>query len=125
MVEPQISSTVMFSIVANNITGHLIQGSKHAQKTSKLYLTFGIFLNLATLGYFKYANFFLEMWTLSSVQFQHADIILPLAIFFSLFSKSPCWLISTKKRQSAQLTQPLTVCLLLSAISCWTDCSSF
>ena len=85
---PKYLLLLCFSIVANNITGHLIQGSKHAQKTSKLYLTFGIFLNLATLGYFKYANFFLEnVGLLSSVQFQHADIILPLAISFFTFQQ--------------------------------------
>jgi alginate O-acetyltransferase complex protein AlgI len=44
--------------------------------------------NLAVLGYFKYANFFLENWTaLTHSQFEFVQVVLPLGLSFFTFQK--------------------------------------
>jgi alginate O-acetyltransferase complex protein AlgI len=54
----------------------------------KALLTLGVILNLGTLAYFKYANFFIENARhLLGIQFQTADILLPLAISFFTFTQ--------------------------------------
>ena len=58
------------------------------QPRRKWYLTFGIAANLALLGYFKYANFFVDNWNAlggSAIHLPH--IILPIAISFFTFQQ--------------------------------------
>ena len=51
-------------------------------------LTFGILANLALLGYFKYANFFVyNLNDLFSTHFHLSTIVLPLAISFFTFQQ--------------------------------------
>jgi D-alanyl-lipoteichoic acid acyltransferase DltB (MBOAT superfamily) len=57
-------------------------------KVNKLLLVFGISVNLGVLGYFKYANFFIESANIIFSNSFHLDhIILPLAISFFTFQQ--------------------------------------
>tara|TARA_R110002167_G_scaffold22064_10_gene79386 strand:- start:40267 stop:41757 length:1491 start_codon:yes stop_codon:yes gene_type:complete len=54
----------------------------------KALVTTGIVLNLAGLGYYKYANFFIEnVQTLTGLEFSNLHILLPLAISFFTFQQ--------------------------------------
>ena len=56
--------------------------------TSKVYLTLGVAANLGLLGYFKYANFFIDNLNLvSGTSIQLEAIVLPLAISFFTFQQ--------------------------------------
>ncbi|MDI2091368.1 MBOAT family O-acyltransferase [Commensalibacter oyaizuii] len=61
------------------------QYSKHLQKH---WLTFGIILNLLTLGFFKYTNFFAgTVEDILGIQQTHWAIVMPLGISFFVFQK--------------------------------------
>lgn len=61
---------------------------KHAQIKRRAYLTTGIFLNLALLGYFKYANFFLHnLSEITGADYTLWKLGLPLAISFYTFQQ--------------------------------------
>ncbi|WP_099017615.1 MBOAT family O-acyltransferase [Marinicella litoralis] len=72
---------LMSSIVLNYVAGQAIMKYKGI---SKPILVFGIVLNLATLGYYKYSGFFLGMF-----DYEHlvGSIVLPLAISFFTFQQ--------------------------------------
>ena len=56
--------------------------------STKLLLAFGVFVNLFLLGYFKYANFFVDNFnSLTSSTYHLQTIILPLAISFFTFQQ--------------------------------------
>ena len=80
---------IILSMVFNYTVGKILS-SLH-QKTSitaKYYLILGISVNLGLLGYFKYANFFLENYALlTSSEFEFQNIVLPLAISFFTFQQ--------------------------------------
>lgn len=89
---------ILASILFNYTVGTLILGS-HA-KHKKMILTFGIAGNLATLGYFKYANFFIEnINILSSVDLTLSKIILPLGISFFTFQQI-AYLVDASRRET-------------------------
>ena len=79
---------LLFSIIFNYIIGKgLCDGYKiHANK--KFLLVFGLVINLSLLGYFKYADFFIENinWVFDLNQSQ-PNLILPLAISFFTFQQ--------------------------------------
>jgi D-alanyl-lipoteichoic acid acyltransferase DltB (MBOAT superfamily) len=78
------------SIVFNYVVGGLIQRALAAERTRavKLWLTFGVLADVALLGWFKYANFFVENGNLVFGADLHLPkIILPLAISFFTFQK--------------------------------------
>lgn len=57
-------------------------------RSGKLLLGFGVFANLATIGYFKYANFFVDTVNqISDQSFSLEPILLPLAISFFTFQQ--------------------------------------
>jgi len=61
---------------------------KLLQFPSKLLLTFGVLINLAVLGYFKYRNFFMEnIGLLLGESWQFEEIFIPLAISFFTFQQ--------------------------------------
>ena len=71
------------SILVNFVVGALIR-----QRASKPILVTGVALNLAVLGYFKYANFFLaNVSTLTGYAFAPLAIALPLGISFFTFTQ--------------------------------------
>jgi len=74
------------SIIFNFILGAKISDS--ATVPRKYWLTFAIAANLLLLGYFKYANFFVNTLSDFSVaHFQLTEIILPLGISFFTFTQ--------------------------------------
>lgn len=73
------------SILVNYLIGSMIL-KKRADGTSGKILIGGIVANILALGYFKYANFMLDMVNaLASAGLPHADIILPVGISFYTF----------------------------------------
>jgi alginate O-acetyltransferase complex protein AlgI len=77
------------SIVFNYSVGYLIR-DRHSLYAgqAKWILTGGIMANLMLLGYFKYANFFIEnINSLIHTSFSTSDILLPLGISFFTFTQ--------------------------------------
>jgi alginate O-acetyltransferase complex protein AlgI len=63
-----------------------------ALKARRLRLTLAVIVNLSVLGYFKYANFFIDnlnhaLVTISRAPFPAADIVLPIGISFFTFTQ--------------------------------------
>lgn len=59
-----------------------------AEGRGKVWLDLGLVLNLAALGFFKYANFFLDnVYAVAGRSAPRLDIILPLGISFFIFQK--------------------------------------
>ena len=80
---------MLLSIFINFIFGKLIYNN---QKKAKIILTIGVLLNLATLGYFKYANFVISNINLllSKINFSDSlplikNLSLPIGISFFTF----------------------------------------
>jgi alginate O-acetyltransferase complex protein AlgI len=66
----------------------LLRRSEAVRHFRTLLLSIGITGNLAVLGYFKYANFFLENWTaLTGSQAGLVSVALPLGLSFFIFQK--------------------------------------
>ena len=66
----------------------LVAQRRRRGQASRMLLTAGLAMNLATLGYFKYANFFVD--TLNAVagtRIVFATVVLPLGISFFIFQK--------------------------------------
>lgn len=87
---PAYVGLLLGSIVCNYAFGMWIAkaGVQHATARKKQILTFAVAANLALLGYFKYANFFLSSTTgLTGTNFSLGDIILPLGISFFTFTQ--------------------------------------
>ena len=82
---------LLVSVCVNYGLGRLIARSRHSSRHSwqaSAVLAVGIAFNLAFLGYFKYANFFLDnIRPLFGGGPSHLDIILPLGISFFTFQK--------------------------------------
>lgn len=76
------------SIVFNYAMGSAIAAAKLRSRRAKLLLAIGIGVNLATIAYYKYANFFLDSVNLfARTNFAIPNIILPLAISFYTFTQ--------------------------------------
>ena len=77
---------ILFSIFFNYYVGKLI--SRFSGQPSKLVMICGVGINLALLGYFKYANFFVDnINAVFSTSLQLEKIFLPLAISFFTFQQ--------------------------------------
>jgi alginate O-acetyltransferase complex protein AlgI len=76
------------SVVANALIGRwLIEGSG-SPHSRRLVFLFGICANVALLGYFKYANFFIDnINSAFSTSYNIGNVILPLGISFFTFQK--------------------------------------
>ncbi|PHZ86218.1 MBOAT family O-acyltransferase [Paremcibacter congregatus] len=85
---PDYLLLIIGSMGVSYFIGTLINRTLQEKGRAKLILIIGIVLNLSLLGYFKYANFFLESaaYALSS-NFELHHIILPLAISFFTFQQ--------------------------------------
>ncbi len=75
---------LLFSIIANYVCGSFL-----VKRKNKVVAILAIFFNLSLLGYFKYANFFIENINIliSSADLVNPKIILPLAISFFTFQQ--------------------------------------
>ncbi|MBI3519312.1 MAG: MBOAT family protein [Bacteroidetes bacterium] len=85
----EMLSIVLTSIMCNYLTGLLLQKSTTENK-SKWVLGSGIFVNLLFLGYYKYANFFIDNYNVILKHYEVQPvlmdkIILPLGISFYTF----------------------------------------
>ena len=82
---------ILISMLFNYVIGNSLNENKNINKktfSKKSILIFGIVLNLALLGYFKYADFFIENFNLlSGTDFNLLHMILPLAISFFTFQQ--------------------------------------
>lgn len=81
---------LLFSIVFNFAAGSLIarRAQGHSPGPGKLILAGSITVNLALLGYFKYAHFFLEsIAELTGQTWSLGEIVLPLGISFFTFTQ--------------------------------------
>ena len=75
------------SLVVNYGLSHFMLGQQRAGRRRAL-LILGLILNLGVLGFFKYANFFVDSFNASfGTGFNLAKIILPLAISFFTFEQ--------------------------------------
>jgi D-alanyl-lipoteichoic acid acyltransferase DltB (MBOAT superfamily) len=84
---PAYLGLILFSMLFNYAFGTMLSnGEKPAYR--KLLLWVGVITNLAFLGYFKYANFFVEQlnWSIGST-YHLEKILLPLAISFFTFQQ--------------------------------------
>ena len=79
---------IIISILFNYYLGYLLSNHEKSPLRRKLLLTLGIFLNLALIGYFKYANFFVDNLNyVIKTDFNLGTIVLPLAISFFTFQQ--------------------------------------
>jgi len=81
---------ILLSMVANFSIGELLGSTHRRNKRSlgKIYLVLGVTLNLGTLGYFKYAGFFVDnLNTALGTEIDIGRIVLPLAISFFTFQQ--------------------------------------
>ncbi|HIE55101.1 MAG TPA: MBOAT family protein, partial [Chromatiaceae bacterium] len=86
---PAYLGLILFSILFNYTAGVVmtrIPGEEGQRK--KLVLAFGIAINLGLLGYYKYANFFVDSVSyLTGIEWHIETIVLPLAISFFTFQQ--------------------------------------
>lgn len=79
---------LLISIVFNHQTGKAIEHSQPEGKKAKILLWGGIAVNLAIIGYYKYANFFLSSINgIIHTNLNLPTIILPLGISFYTFTQ--------------------------------------
>lgn len=79
---------IVASIAMNYLIGRRLLKDGGGQSEKKWTLAAGIAVNLTLLGYFKYANFFVENWrALAGSELQPVPIILPIAISFFTFTQ--------------------------------------
>ncbi|MDJ0697069.1 MAG: MBOAT family protein [Mastigocoleus sp. MO_167.B18] len=79
---------IIFSLIFNYVIGSVLSQEFKKPISNKLILTVGVIVNLALIGYFKYASFFLSnVSNLLGTNFNFKNIILPLAISFFTFQQ--------------------------------------
>ncbi len=97
---PAYISLILLSCAANFTIGRLICQS--SAKQSKTLLALGISANLVLLGYYKYANFFVDsLNTLLTTDYNLQQILLPLAISFFTFQQI-AYLVDTYRGETAE-----------------------
>lgn len=91
---PKYLLLLIFSIIFNYLLGSFLSQPKEissqffAQQNKKIGIILGVTVNLACIGYFKYANFFVDTFhDLWGYDYQLAEITLPLAISFFTFQQ--------------------------------------
>jgi D-alanyl-lipoteichoic acid acyltransferase DltB (MBOAT superfamily) len=94
---------ILASILFNYIIGNSLNDNNQKIKVNKkVLLTFGIVANLLLLGYFKYADFFIENFNLlsdSNVNLLH--LALPLAISFFTFQQV-AYLVDSYRQETSE-----------------------
>jgi len=85
---PKYVALLVASILVNFALGALISSESRSLFHRKVMMIAGVGINLALLGYYKYANFFVENLNASiGTAIEQAPIILPLAISFFTFQQ--------------------------------------
>lgn len=85
---PEFTLLLLGSIATNFYVGQRIVGAPRAGPASRLWLTAGIVFNLGLLGYFKYANFFVDnLNAMLGMHWRLAEIVLPIGISFYSFTQ--------------------------------------
>jgi len=85
---PAYLGLLLFSTIFNFSLGFLISTKSINSSTKKIILTAGVIVNLSILGYFKYANFFIDnLNVLTNSNTILNEIILPLGISFFTFQQ--------------------------------------
>ncbi len=85
---PAYLGLILFSILFNYSIGVLLGNSPGNKLSKKTILTIGVSINLLVLGYYKYANFFVDtLNALNSTNIVLYEVILPLAISFFTFQQ--------------------------------------
>ncbi|MCX7100945.1 MAG: hypothetical protein NTX38_05500 [Methylobacter sp.] len=73
-------------LLIGNALGNFYLGQKISETKSKALLIAGLLYNICMLGYFKYANFFIENWiAVAGSQHSLLQLVLPLGISFFTF----------------------------------------
>lgn len=89
---PSYLGLLLFSLLFNYFVGSALNQRMTILSNKRLLLILGIAVNLALIGYFKYANFFISnVNAVLDTAFNLNTIILPLGISFLPFSKLPIW----------------------------------
>ncbi|MFK5892050.1 MAG: MBOAT family O-acyltransferase [Pseudomonadota bacterium] len=79
---------ILISMVINYSLGLKLSEKKQQTSKSTVVLAFGIIFNLSLIGYYKYANFFVDNFnTIFDVDYNLQQILLPLAISFFTFQQ--------------------------------------
>ena len=79
---------IMGSMLFNYFIGNSLAKKKKLKFSKKIILIFGIFINIALLGYFKYTDFFIENINfLVNSHISKLNLVLPLAISFFTFQQ--------------------------------------
>ncbi len=85
---PAYLSLILTSILFNYALGVSLTNAGLTDKSKKFALAFGVSANLGLLGYFKYANFFVDnINNVFGISVELAPIVLPLAISFFTFQQ--------------------------------------
>ncbi len=83
--EPRLLSVMLVSVLFNYMTAQFLAPERKAP-VRKLFVTLGIIGNLAVLGYFKYADFFIaNINALTGFTIPQLHLILPIGISFYTF----------------------------------------
>lgn len=96
---------ILASMLFNYLIGNILSQNTNTNKKSfakKSILIFGIISNLSLLGYFKYADFFIENFNFtlgSNIELLH--LLLPLAISFFTFQQI-AYLVDSYKRETKE-----------------------
>ena len=109
---------MLFSISINWIFGLLINGSKSTPKKCKLFLVFGITLNLIPLAFFKYGNFLLDNLDYLSLgaffdNIGEGRIHLPIGISFFTF-QAISYIVDVYRNTADVQKQPINLALYIS-----------
>ena len=99
---PAYLALLIFSIIFNYSAGKLLARAFESKQKSKPMLVFGVMCNLVLLGYYKYADFFIENINdlIGSGLILH-EVILPLAISFFTFQQI-AYLVDAYKGESKE-----------------------
>jgi alginate O-acetyltransferase complex protein AlgI len=85
---PAYLGLLLFSIIFNYSCGTSINNVAEGKISKKIILIIGIIINLSVLGYFKYANFFIDnLNVLTGTNIFLNEVILPLGISFFTFQQ--------------------------------------
>jgi len=111
--EPAYLPLILVSMLVNYVLGATLSGSKDQlglfwnskrsgkQPSRRRLLVFGVCFNLSLLGYFKYANFFVDNISLLGANVSIAEIALPLAISFFTFQQI-AYLVDNYRRETEE-----------------------
>jgi alginate O-acetyltransferase complex protein AlgI len=85
---PEFTLLLLMSIGANYFIGTRIVAARASAGRDKVWLILGVAFNLGLLGYFKYANFFVDsLNTVLKLDWQIARVLLPIGISFYSFTQ--------------------------------------